>query len=177
MKLENNQLVYIQSYKHDGTLHRTWAKGYVVTSSEDAFIVVTYKTLVSESDGRKWLTREPAVYFLYTHRWYNVIAMIRNDGIHYYCNLASPSLYDGEAVKNIDYDLDMKVNPQGKIKLLDENEYQIHIEKMQYSRDLQTAIAKACEQLRGDIENKRSPFDPLEVEQIYAKYLKQVSRD
>ena len=50
--------------------------------------------------------------------------MIRKTGIHYYCNIASPSLYDGEAIKNIDYDLDVKVAPNGKSIILDEEEYE-----------------------------------------------------
>ena len=27
MELQENQYVYIQSYKHDGSLHRTWGNG------------------------------------------------------------------------------------------------------------------------------------------------------
>lgn len=103
MEIQEREYVYIQSYKHDGSLHRTWAKGYVIEANERRIVAVTNKTLVSESDGRKWVTREPAICFFYPDKWYNVICMIRKSGIHYYCNLASPSLYDGEAIKNIDY--------------------------------------------------------------------------
>ena len=35
--------------------------------------------------------------------------MIRDNGISYYCNLASPFVLDKEALKYIDYDLDVKV--------------------------------------------------------------------
>ena len=98
--------VYIQSFKHDGSLHRTWAKGFVIEAGVRRVIAVTNKTWVTEADGRRWFTREPAICFFYPDHWYNVITMIRKTGIYYYCNLASPSLYDGEAIKNIDYDLD-----------------------------------------------------------------------
>ena len=30
MEIQEREYVYIQSYKHDGSLHRTWAKGYVI---------------------------------------------------------------------------------------------------------------------------------------------------
>ena len=122
MELQENQYVYIQSYKHDGSLHRTWAMGYVLEANEKRIVAVTNRTLVSESDGRKWVTREPAICFFYPDKWYNVICMIRKTGIHYYCNLASPSIYDGEAIKNIDYDLDVTdltdrgITDWGKIK-------------------------------------------------------------
>ena len=58
--------------------------------------------------------------------------MIRHEGVFYYCNLASPSLYDGEAIRNIDYDLDVKLYPDGGYSILDENEYQEHARVMKY---------------------------------------------
>ena len=57
MELQENQYVYIQSYKHDGSLHRTWAMGYVLEANEKRIVAVTNRTLVSESDGRKRLSR------------------------------------------------------------------------------------------------------------------------
>jgi protein associated with RNAse G/E len=39
--------------------------------------------------------------------------MIRKKGIYYYCNLASPAIMDNGAVKYIDYELDVKVFPDG----------------------------------------------------------------
>ena len=151
MEIQEREYVYIQSYKHDGSLHRTWAKGYVIEANERRIVAVTNKTLVSESDGRKWVTREPAICFFYPDKWYNVICMIRKSGIHYYCNLASPSLYDGEAIKNIDYDLDVKVSPTGKTTLLDEDEYQEHSAEMGYSQKLDKAIHHGLDRLMVDI--------------------------
>lgn len=40
--------------------------------------------------------------------------MIRENGVSYYCNLASPAVLDKEALKYIDYDLDVKVFPNGE---------------------------------------------------------------
>ena len=51
--------VYIQSYKHDGSLHRTWSKGFVIEKDKDKIVVGTNKTWVIGSDGRKWYKREP----------------------------------------------------------------------------------------------------------------------
>ena len=44
--------VYIQSYKHNGSLHRTWCKGFVLESDEDRYVAVTNKAWVIEGDGR-----------------------------------------------------------------------------------------------------------------------------
>lgn len=168
---KQKQSIYIQSFKHDGTLHRTWAKGYVMEANSTRIVCVTNKTWVSESDGRRWITREPAICFFYPDRWYNVISMIRKSGIYYYCNIASPSIYDGESLKYIDYDLDLKVNPQMKWNVLDEDEYEDHSLLMGYSLDLRRAIEKGLNQCIDCVEDEKSPFDHGEILKIYNRYL------
>ena len=49
--------VFIQSFKHDKSLHRTWSKGFVIESNAQQIVAVTNKTWVIEADGRKWYTR------------------------------------------------------------------------------------------------------------------------
>ena len=46
---------------------------------------------MTESDGRMWHTREPAIWYMPKHKWYNVICMIRKTGVYYYSNIASPT--------------------------------------------------------------------------------------
>lgn len=174
MKLSSGEQVYIQSYKHDGSLHRTWAQGYILEANDKRIIAVTNHALVSEADGRTWVTREPAICFFYPDKWYNVICMIRKNGVHYYCNLASPSLYDGEAIKNIDYDLDVKVLPSGKWSILDEDEYALHSKKMHYSAKLDKVIHQELDKLLINIQKKCSPFDAKEIMELYNIYLKKM---
>ena len=90
---EKDSYISIFSFKHDGHIRRNWDQGFVLESDEDHFVVVTNKTWVWDDDGNHWYTREPALCYFYTHRWYNVIAMLRENGIYYYCNLASPALF------------------------------------------------------------------------------------
>lgn len=172
MNLEENESVYIQSFKHDGSLHRTWAKGFVIESTKEQFVVVTNKTWVTEANGRRWFTREPAICFFYPDKWFNIISMIRKTGIYYYCNLASPSLYDGEAIKNIDYDLDVKVYPGGKWDLLDEDEYEDHGREMNYPEKIKRIIEKQLMELVDMIENEKGPFHEQCIYDYYSAYEK-----
>lgn len=168
--------IYIQSYKHNGSLHRTWCKAFVLESNEDRIVCVTDRAWVIEADGRKWITREPAVCFLYTKKWFNVISMIRHAGIYYYCNLASPSIYDGEAVKNIDYDLDVKLYPDGGYQILDENEYAEHAKAMGYSEDIKDILANQMQQLIEMMQNGEDPFNQECIEEYYNMYLNMLSQ-
>lgn len=171
MSLKETDRVFIQSYKHDGSLHRTWAKGFVIEANAARTVVVTNHALVSEADGRRWITREPAVCFFYPDEWFNVISMIRKTGVYYYCNIASPSIYDGEAIKNIDYDLDVKVSPQGKTAILDEDEYQLHFRQMNYGEKLDQVLRYELARLLARIQRQASPFNEKEIWELYDRYL------
>ena len=151
--------VFVQSFKHNGSVHRTWSKALVIDVQEDFYVAVTDHTWVVESDGRRWLTKEPAICFYYKNKWFNIISMIRKTGIYYYCNVASPSIFDGEAIKNIDYDLDVKVYPDGKYMILDQNEFEYHSNIMNYPSEIIGKCVKAKDELIKMIENKAKPFD------------------
>ncbi len=166
--------VYIQSYKHDGSLHRTWARGLVIEADEQKYVAVTNKTWVIESDGRKWFTREPAICFFYTDRWYNVISMMRKTGVYYYCNLASPSLFDGEAIKNIDYDLDVKVYPNGGYDILDQDEFEDHAKHMGYDEDVIDVVERSLEKLLKVIDANEAPFNATEIDKYFQIYLSMI---
>ena len=167
--------VHIQSFKHDGSLHRTWCKGFVLEADEDRIVAVTDHAWVIEADNRKWLTREPAVCFFYRKKWYNVISMIRHSGIYYYCNLASPTIYDGEAIKNIDYDLDVKLYPDRTYQVLDENEYFEHAKKMNYPDDVMDIVEAQLEKLIAEMEQEKEPFNKECIDKYYQLYLKMSS--
>lgn len=169
---EVGSMVYIQSFKHNGSLHRTWAKGFVIEANDQQIVAVTNKTWVTESDGRKWFTREPAICFFYPDCWFNIITMIRKSGIYYYCNLASPSLYDGEAIKNIDYDLDIKLYPSGEYEILDEDEYCQHREEMNYPTEIRQIVESQMQELIRRIKEMEDPFNDETINKYYTLYQK-----
>jgi hypothetical protein len=72
------EFITIKSYKHDGSLHRTWRDTMVLKTSENALIGCNDHTLVTESDGRRWVTREPALMYFHKHYWFNIVTMIRD---------------------------------------------------------------------------------------------------
>lgn len=171
LKPKVGEVIYIQSYKHDGSLHRTWSSGTVLDVDAERIVLITYKTWVVEADERRWFTREPAICFYYFNRWYNVISMIRSRGVYYYCNLASPSVYDGESLKNIDYDLDLKVFPDHNYQILDRDEFEMHQQKMNYSPLIIETVEKELTRLIEVVKSEFSPFSEKEVFEYFERYL------
>lgn len=169
--------IFIESYKHDGNVHRIWSKALVIDIFDHCYVVVTDKSYVIESDQRRWLTKEPAICFYYDNRWFNVIAMVRKNGIYYYCNIASPSLYDGEALKNIDYDLDLKVYPDYSYTVLDENEYADHARIMAYPPELMAIIEMELRNLILTVERRERPFDFDYINAYLSRYFRLIQED
>ncbi len=169
-KMKKGEHVSIVAYKHDGTVHRTWKKGILLDASDDRIIVLNNNTLVTESGGRKWRTREPAICVFYPNRWFNIICMIRDKGIFYYCNMASPALLDNNSLKYIDYELDVKVFPNGNSKILDKEEYRQARIEMLYSQDIDEILWKELDQLLLAIRERKDPFNAKWVYQWYKEY-------
>ena len=90
--------------------------------------------------------------------WFNIIAMIREKGVSYYCNLASPYVLDDEALKYIDYDLDVKVFPDGEKRLLDVDEYEAHSQQMHYSKEIDYILKENVKILVDWINNEKGAF-------------------
>ena len=108
--------------------------------------------------------------FFYKKHWFNVIGQLKKYGLFYYCNIASPYLIDGKVIKYIDYDLDLRVFPDGGFRILDRNEYNYHKKQMHYSNEIDTIVKSELSYL---IEKKRAedgPFQPGIIEKYYELY-------
>lgn len=162
--------IQIHSFKHDKNIHRIWETVYVVEENDDYIVAANNRTRVIESDGKFWTTKEPAICYFFKKYWFNVIGMLKQDGIHYYCNLASPSLLDDEAIKYVDYDLDVKVTPDWNIKLLDQKEYEKHSSMMNYPDEVKEIVEGHVDLLIDMIKRKVEPFKEEYIYEWYEQY-------
>lgn len=171
--------IEILSYKHNGVLHRVWQYTYLVRQTSDMIVVVNDRTNVIDGDGRRWKTKEPAVCYFFKNCWFNVVCMLRNNAIYYYCNLSSPYVMDSEGIKYIDYDLDVKVFPSGDKIILDRDEFEFNQIDYKYSPKLVAIIENEMQMLLKRIDEKQIPFYPeivLKDFQIYLNLKKQINR-
>ncbi len=167
----NIEKVVLHSYKHDQSLHRVWKNETILEETDEYYIVANKKTRVIESNGRFWYTKEPSVSVFFKNHWYNVIGIIKKTGICFYCNLSSPILRDMEALKYIDYDLDIKVEEDFSYHVLDKNEYQRHQELMNYPDDIKKILNLELNDLKARIEARGFPFQKELILEWYQKFL------
>jgi len=158
-KLKIGDRLQIQCYKHNGRVHRCWDEAIVLDEKKDYIVFGNERTLVTEAQGNTWRTKEPAVMYFFKKRWYNIIVQLKKDGITYYCNIATPFIIEDNTIKYIDYDLDLRIFPNGSFKILDKQEYKYHKKKMNYSDDLDIVINNALSELITDYQNRDIMFD------------------
>ncbi len=172
-----NRWIAIQSFKHDGSFHRFWDRGLVLEDTPNYIIVATKKAKVTESNGRKWFTKEPAVTIFFKKEWYNVICMFKLSGIAYYCNIASPCIVENACIKYIDYDLDVKLTSDKQVRVLDEKEYEHHRLEYGYSDDLDFILKYQVKEISQKMRNGEFPFDDAKVTVNYNRLLDYFSKE
>lgn len=170
MEFKVGDVFNIHSYKHDHKIHRSWDQAIYIDQTKDYAIFGNYKTLVTESDGRTWRTREPAIMYFSKDNWFNIIGQIKSTGIYYYCNIASPYIIENNTIKYIDYDLDLRVFPDGSFKVLDRGEYQYHKKIMNYSKKIDKILRDELTVLIEKVRNKEYPFDKETTKKYYEEF-------
>ena len=171
-KLEIGKRYEIHSYKHNGCIHRAWDEAVLLEIHDDYLIFGNERTKVTESDGRMWRTKEPAILYFFKNSWFNIIGQYKKDGIYYYCNIASPYIIEDGVIKYIDYDLDLRVFPDGSFKVLDRGEYKYHKQLMNYSDKIDYILKAELTNLINMVRAKELAFKENTVENYYEIYKK-----
>ena len=169
-KYKVGDVLTIHCYKHDGKLHRTWDEATILDIKDDMLVCGNDKTMVNESDGRVHQTNEPAILFFYKDKWFNIIGQLKSQGLFYYCNIAIPYLIEDDIIKYIDYDLDLRVFPDGAFRVLDRNEYKYHSKIMHYPKELDMILKRELTELIDMKKQKKEPFLPETIEKYYEIY-------
>lgn len=168
----------IKSFKHDGHLHRMWMQNWIFPRSvlhqdhAKASMVVTINsnTRIQESDGKEWISRIPGISFFIPDQWFNIVALLEENGIRYYCNLASPAYITDGVLTYIDYDLDVIVLPNGEVRVVDQDEYEQHKLEYHYPAIVQDKVKQGLDSLLGLIERKAPPFQDKLIFQYYSMW-------
>ncbi|WP_035156057.1 DUF402 domain-containing protein [Cohnella thermotolerans] len=168
----------IKSFKNNGSLHRVWLENWQVPrrllhplhAEEAMWVFVNDHTGIREADGKEWVSRVPAVSFFIPGEWFNVVALLEDKGIRYYCNVASPPYRYADVLTYIDYDLDVVRLPDGASYELDRDEYVRHKEEYRYNPNVQRHAEAGLRRLQERIAAHGPPFDDAEVRRYYADW-------
>lgn len=168
--MKKGEKLAIHCYKHNGKIDRISGEAIVLDVTDDYIVCANNKVKLTENDGRSHRTKEAAILFFYKNEWFNVLAQLKKFGLFYYCNIASPFIFDGKIIKYIDYDLDLRIFPDGTHKILDKNEYKYHKMIMRYPEEIDTIVHDSLDRLIKMKENHEPPFQEELIQKYYQMY-------
>jgi len=165
----------IKSFKHDGHLHRTWQENWLIPNEELApehaeqsmYVLINCQTPIQEADGKLWTSRVPAVSFFIPGEWFNVVALIEEKGIRYYCNIASPPYMQDDVLTYIDYDLDVIRTVDGTHSVVDQDEYEQHKIAYHYPPMVEEKVQAGLRELLERMNRGAAPFHDEQVKAYY----------
>ena len=161
----------IHCYKHNGKIHRTWDEVTVLDETDECLICGNNRVEITEADGRSHKTKETAIIFFFKKRWFHMTAQFKSNGLYYKADMASPFLIDNGIIKYIDYDLDLKVFPDGEFRVLDRNEYKYHKKIMKYSENLDLILQSELTDLINMKRAEVGPFNVNVAKEYYNMYI------
>lgn len=161
--IKQNKKIMIHAYKRNGWLYRVWEYPEVLESN-DKFVVVSLtnsKVITNEKNSkRNFISRnlKNSFWFFFKDKWYNIIATVGNNNVvSFYVNIASPFLYEEEAIKYYDFDLDikMKSNNSQIYKILDMDEYENNKTEYRYEPEVRKMCENVLEQFKDEDFRKK----------------------
>ncbi|MBD8500527.1 DUF402 domain-containing protein [Paenibacillus arenosi] len=170
----------VKSFKHDGHLHRMWMENWIVPKQmchqlhqqEDMLVLINCHTPIQEANGKQWISKVPAVTFFVPNQWFNIVALIEEQGIRYYCNIASPAYQTDGVITYIDYDLDVIRHSDGHIAIVDREEYDMNRLVYHYPDVVERRVAQGMEALMGRMRKGDTPFQDEAVLWYYQQWMK-----
>jgi protein associated with RNAse G/E len=103
----------------------------------------------------RWLT------WNFLDRWYSASAVYTAEGEfrYYYCDIQTPAKLVQGRIDCIDLDLDVVVRADGSVRLLDEDEFELHQRAMNYPLALVERAWQAVDEVHDALARKKPPFD------------------
>ncbi|GFN31127.1 DUF402 domain-containing protein [Paenibacillus xylaniclasticus] len=180
--MNNYQPCMIKSFKHNGRLHRLWHRNWLVPADRLApehaalsmTVLINRQTPIQEADGKLWKSRVPAVSFFIPGEWYNIVALLEDGGIRYYCNVASPvTRSDDDVLTYIDYDLDVIRTADGGVHVVDRDEFERHRLIYHYPDIVIDKVEAGLQQLLSRVKAQEAPFNDSDVIKYYEDWLRE----
>ncbi|PWV97957.1 hypothetical protein DFQ01_11939 [Paenibacillus cellulosilyticus] len=181
--MNNYMPCMIKSFKHNGRLHRFWHRNWLVPkerlakehAEQSMNVLINRQTPIQEADGKLWTSRVPAVSFFIPGEWFNVVALLEDNGIRYYCNVASPMMQNEDVFTYIDYDLDVIRTADGGIHVVDRDEYERHKQMYHYPDIVLDKVEHGLQSLLRRARSANAPFDDNLVYQYYEDWRREAA--
>ena len=154
--------IRVEKAKYDGTIQAAWESELLDHAAPLLRSVVPGGRPVYVPDQSHWVESgqtTSAVELYFEDRWYNVWHLRDDTTTLWYCNVAMPASFDGQTLRWVDLDIDIRCYRDGVPEVLDEDEFEQHRIELGYPAEVvERALAARDEALRLARE-QAFPFD------------------
>ncbi len=152
--------IHVRSTKYDGSPHWEF-DSWLVLEEGPLLVTVNFAGQELQTWNGPWTTPYHTRNHFWSDRWYNVMRLERPQGglEGWYCNVTTPIQFDGEDVRYVDLDLDVRVPAQGEPEVLDEEEFLENSQRMGYPPEVVEQARRALDELVRLARTGQPPFD------------------
>ena len=154
--------ILVQSLKYDGRVHREWCARLVERIASLIVVEGVFEEEVQHPLLGTIARGTVSTEYYWTDRWYSIFRFCEPRGgrlRNYYCNVNRPAEFDGRVLTFVDLDIDVLVAPDLTYRVLDEDEFETHAARYEYSREVRARVPRALAELCELIERREFPFD------------------
>lgn len=166
-------IINVQAYKYNGELYRQWNGVKVLRNTPKHYVLLMYKTKVTEIHEKYWIYREYVLWFMPKNSMYNALILLKPRQNYIYVNMASRPIYEDNTIKFVDFDLDVKCYPTKSLTIVDRDEFRENTKKYHYSNKL---IQEIYDNLQEVVE-KYNRFEYFFNEEVIDYYLELAKKD
>lgn len=164
--------ISIISRKYDGTL-RDEHEAFVCAENEECLVAYAPPG-TPEYDHRKGLwsaAPDGMLEFFFKTRWYSVLVICEQNSFcnQSYTHISMPAVVTAAGVEWVDLDLDYREHLDGRIELLDEDEFAARSVTMGYPPAVHEQVRSACAEVEALLQARAYPYNFAEQAALYAQ--------
>jgi protein associated with RNAse G/E len=154
-------VVTVLARKYDGNVRRHWSGALASSSGSLITVLATFSETVEHNDIGTIPAGTVSFEHFWTDRWYNVFRFSDPDGSEraIYANIAMPARFDGTTIDYVDLDIDVIRWPDGRVEVLDRDDFERNSARFGYPDDVILAAETALSELLALTEQREFPFN------------------
>lgn len=156
-----DNVIYMKSLKYPDIPHYEW-KGHLLRKTPEYVMVLceSGREMIHHTKNTTFTIDVTTLEYFFLKEGYTVAMEIEEGKIlSYYCNIALPSVLNGNQLSFVDLDLDMVKERYQDWKVVDEDEFELNSVKYGYPAALKKYALKSLELLQQKIVDASFPFD------------------
>jgi protein associated with RNAse G/E len=153
--------IAIQTYKYDGTPHRTWTAEVLERRGDLLMLLGVFDRDISHPQLGNIARGTQSYEYYWLDKWYNVFRFHEPGGSfrNFYCNVNMPPTFNDGVLSYIDLDIDIYISKKMEIEIWDVDEFDENISRYSYPPEIISKARETVEDLQELITAKRFPFN------------------